>query len=399
VDLEPRCSASGCDRKPEAGRSRCRTCRRAQTEAKQNMRLTRYSERRAPDGTLLGSNSSFIPVGASAGRTLNQAQPVNVTVNVTKIQTVYTGPAEGGTSQPGAAWLKMCDDTTTALILPDPQIGWRMTDHGLEPFHDADAMAVAVQIAAAIQPDVIVHLGDFLDFAPFSRFAQETGFRNTTQAGIDAGYRFLAELRAGAPSHKGWLIAGNHDKRISDTLSKLAPELARLRRADTGGWPVMSLPGLLRLDEVGVEFIDGYPAGELWLSPKLRAEHGHRVTSGGSTAALMVKDLQTSTLFGHVHRSECHYRTFDTYDGPRTVFAYSPGTLARTDGAVPSFHSGVDSSTAASKRRHENWQQGVGVLSWSGDSDPIIEHVAIRRGVGTYRGVQYSAPTRLAEAA
>jgi hypothetical protein len=83
VNVDPKCSTSECDRRPETGRSRCRTCRRAQTEAKQNMRLTRYSERRAPDGTLLGSNSSFIPVGANSSRTpLNQAQPVNVTLNI-----------------------------------------------------------------------------------------------------------------------------------------------------------------------------------------------------------------------------------------------------------------------------------------------------------------------------
>jgi len=379
VNIDPQCSTDGCDKRPETGRSRCRTCRRQQTDARSSLRLTRISERIAPDGTLLGSNRSYVPASSSERTPFKPAQPVNVTVNVQAIG--FFERAE-----------------TLALILPDPQIGWRMTDSGLEPFHDADAMAVAVQIAAALQPDVIVNLGDFLDFAPFSRFSQEPGFRGTTQAGIDAGYRFLAELRAVAPRHKGYLIEGNHDKRIADTLAKLAPELARLRRADDKGWPVMSLPGLLRLDEVGVEYIGGYPAGELWLSPRLRAEHGQRVSSSNSTAALLVNNLNTSTLFGHVHRSESHYRTFATYAGPRTIFAYSPGTLARIDGAVPSFHGGVDNNTAASKRRYENWQQGVGVVSWTGDEDPRFEHVVIQNGHATYRGVSYAAPTKQAAA-
>jgi predicted phosphodiesterase len=260
-------------------------------------------------------------------------------------------------------------------------------------------MAVAVQMAAALQPDIIVHLGDFLDFAPFSRFAQETGFRDSTQAGIDAGYRFLAELRAAAPHHKGWMLEGNHDKRISDTLAKLAPELARLRRADDKGWPVMSLPGLLRLDEVGVEFVAGYPANEVYLSPKVRCIHGNRVASTSSTASLLSKDARANTLFGHVHRMELHHRTVGTFAGPSTVWACSPGTLARTDGAVPSFHSGTSVETAASLRVAEDWQQGVAVVSWVGDDDPVLELVRIQAGCATYRGVSYSAPVKDAEAA
>lgn len=372
MNLEPRCTSPGCERRPEAGKSRCRTCRRRQTEAKRAMRLTRYSERRAPDGTLLGTNHSFIPAGGSERTPFKQAQPVVVNLSVP--------PA-----RPAGV------EVTTALILPDPQIGWRQTDHGLEPFHDAAALAVAVQMAAALQPDVIVHLGDFLDFAPFSRFAQEPGFRGTTQAGIDAGYRFLSELRAVAPEHKAYLLAGNHDKRISDFLAKMAPELASLRRAEDKGWPVMSLPGLLRLDEVGVTFVDGYPANEIYLSPKVRCIHGSRVSSANSTAALISKDARANTLFGHVHRMELHHRTVGTFAGPSTVWACSPGTLARVDGSVPSFHGGYNPTSGASLRIAEDWQQGVAVVSWAGDADPVLELVRIQAGSATYRGVSYTA--------
>ena len=387
MNIEPKCSTDGCERRPEAGRSRCRTCRRAQTATKQAMHLTRYSERLAPDGTLLGINRSYIPSRSSQDHGFKQAQPVNVTVQVRGDHA--WGALERAENKAG----------TTALILPDPQIGWRQTDHGLEPFHDAEAMAVTVQMAAALQPDVIVHLGDFLDFAPFSRFTQEPGFRGTTQAGIDAGYRFLAELRAVAPGHRGVMLEGNHDKRISDTLAKLAPELARLRRADDNGWPVMSLPGLLRLDEVGVQYYPGYPANEVYLSPKIRCIHGNRVASSSSTAALLSKDARANTLFGHVHRMELHHRTVGTFAGPQTIWVGSPGTLARTDGSVPSFHGGSSVETGASLRISEDWQAGCAVVSWIGDEDPILEMVRINNGRAVYRGVAYSAPTAEQKAA
>ena len=47
---------------------------------------------------------------------------------------------------------------------------------------------------------------------------------------------------------------------------------------------LLMLPGLLRLDEVGVTFVPGYPANEIYLSPKVRCIHGARVASTSSTA-------------------------------------------------------------------------------------------------------------------
>ena len=78
----------------------------------------------------------------------------------------------------------------TAIILPDPQIGFRRFDDGtLDPFHDTKAMAVAIQIIEYEQSvngvEQVVNLGDFLDLPSQGRFAQEATFANTTQLAID----------------------------------------------------------------------------------------------------------------------------------------------------------------------------------------------------------------------
>lgn len=358
-----------CGRTAEKGKSRCRTCRRNERPGRT---LVRESVWETANGKVLTAKRYKYDARAEPFA-LRQAAPVNVTVDLR--------PSE---------WVRD-RGTQTVLILPDPQIGYRHTSSGVEAFHCEKALGLAVQFAADLAPDHIVHLGDFLDLAPFSRFAQEPGFANTTQLGLDRGHRFLAELKAVSDGADQYVLEGNHDARLVKTLSKLVPEAALLR-APGARWPAVSVPSLLNLEALGVEYVESYPAGELWLSDKLRLIHGVKVNSGGSTAALVVKDAPASTLFGHVHRQELHYRTKATGRGRSdTIFAASPGTLARIDGAVPSFHSATSQSTGKSLPVVEDWQQGMAVVTWRGDEEPVLELIRIDNGRAIFRGEEYRA--------
>jgi hypothetical protein len=278
---------------------------------------------------------------------------------------------------------------TRLLFLTDTQTGYRETDAGLEAFHDESAMSVTLQLADALQPDIIVHGGDDIDFPQLSRFAREPGFSGTLKATLDRRHRHLAELRALVPGHAGYQIEGNHEVRLPSTLAKMVPELANLRPANSDGPPLLSVPRLLRLDEVGVTFVSGYPAAELRITPKLRVIHGRQSKSNGSTADIVVRQSLTNTLYGHTHRAE--YASIRLTDGtPR--WAASPGTLARVDGAVPSFHGAVNLS-GASIRRWESWTQGACVVEWEGDGDPVLEMVTIEAGRAVYRGSVFTAET------
>jgi hypothetical protein len=282
----------------------------------------------------------------------------------------------------------------TCVVLPDPQIGYRLDPKtgSLDPFHDERAMSVALQAIAMLQPDLIINLGDFLDFANFGKYVQEPAFAHTVQPALDRAHKFLMEQKAAAPSAHIVLFEGNHDRRLQNSTIQNAASAFGLQRANVPEeWPVLSVPFLLRLEEIDVEYIDAYPAGRYWINDRLNATHGHIVRSGGSTARAVSDDERVSQVFGHIHRIEMHYKTVNVRDGGRTNFAFSPGCLCRIDGAVPS----VKGSTDAFGRpivSYENWQQGFAVITYQdGDAPFALEHAYIHEGFCLFRGQPITA--------
>lgn len=285
----------------------------------------------------------------------------------------------------------------TAIILPDPQIGFRKFDDGtLDPFHDTKAMSVAIQIIEYEQRkdgvNQVVNLGDFLDLPSQGRFAQEATFANTTQLAIDYGHEFLGRQRAAAPDAEVVLIEGNHDRRLQNFVEANALAAFGLKRANMpGSWPVMSLPYLLRLDELNVTYIDSYPAGKHWVNDKLRAIHGNKVRSNGSTAAAYTNDMpHISTVFGHTHRLEIQSKT--TWDrlGKIRSMAISPGCLCRVDGGVPSVNGSIDPH-GHPKEEFENWQNGIAVIKYKDSGEFFVDLVQIDDGRTVYQGLEFNA--------
>lgn len=295
---------------------------------------------------------------------------------------------------PVSAKPKQADGWNTAVILPDTQIGYRkFLDTGeLDPFHDERAMAVALQIVRHLRPEIIVNLGDFVDFPEFGKYEQEPEFAQTTQQSVDRAHRFLAEQRAAAPEADIRLIEGNHDARLPKSIARNAMSALRLRRADApDSWPVLSVPFLLRLDDLGVEYVPGYPAGITWINDNVACIHGHKVRSSASTAAVVIDDERVTTIFGHIHRIEMQSKTRRTKDGAKHAFAASPGCLCRIDGAVPSVKSATD-PMGRPVPTVENWAQGLGVVSYEpGDGRFAYEQVAIYDGEATFRGQRFTA--------
>lgn len=294
---------------------------------------------------------------------------------------------------PAKQGVKKNDGWKTAVILPDPQIGYRMFPDGtLDPFHDELAMQVALKIIRATNPDRIVNLGDFLDLPNFGTYEKEPAFAFTTQQTVDRGHAFLAEQRAAAPNAHIELIEGNHDRRIQKMILANAQVAFGIKRANMPeSWPVMSVPFLLRLEELGVDYIEGYPAGITWINDNLAAIHGFKVRSGGSTAAAVVDDERVSLIHGHIHRIEEQHKTRRTKDGPKFSLAASPGCLCRVDGAVPSAKSSTD-SFGRPVNAVENWQQGVAVVNYEeGNGRFHYQALPIYDGWAFYNDKEYSA--------
>jgi hypothetical protein len=290
---------------------------------------------------------------------------------------------------------KVSTGVQTIFIAPDPQIGCRRYEDGsLDWFQDDRAIDVSLQLIRASKPTRIINLGDTCDFPEWSsKFLVSPEFVLTTQPTIDRTHRYLGEQLTEAPEGcDSDMLEGNHDNRLPIAITKNAMAALRLRRANAPEeWPVLSLQALLRLDELGVTYHDGYPAGRVKLAAgtapqtPLYAIHGERLT-----VSAVAKNERQSYVQGHIHRIQDHFETYEV-DGEQVIVnAWSTGTLARVDGAIPSTKGG---STIKGRpiKRWEGWQQGVGVVTVMADGSWEKEIIPIREGRAIWRGEEYTA--------
>lgn len=316
----------------------------------------------------------FTADSAPSWPVVHPADPVSVVVP----DSDFNG---AGKSRPGYQLSLKCADT---------QIGFRKFEDTLEPFHDQQAMDLFTKVALHYQPDSIVILGDFLDLPSQGRFAQEAAFANTTQLALNAAHSWLATLRAACPDTIIIIIEGNHDARMQRFIETNALAAFGLKQANLPeSWPVMSLPSLLRLDDLNIQYVDAYPAATYWDNALTRNIHGTKANSKGSTTSQYVHELpHVNTWAGHTHRVEVTYRTvLGAYGEAVESYSANPGALCRTDGAVPSVN-GSQHSNGTSAKIVEPWQQGLGFL-WHNETESHPEVYRIQNGSVVINGTRF----------
>ena len=259
------------------------------------------------------------------------------------------------------------DGIKRALFIPDSQHGfqWQNKFQRLEPLHDRPAIDVTVQLALAFQPDVIVLLGDMVDFAPWStKFPRDPTLKQTTQPTLEELYWQLAQYRMACPRARIVYTAGNHEERLNKAQVQHLDEAVGLRFAnDDVDEPILHMKRLLALDSLDIEYVGPYDT-DWWLWNRVRIHHGSTVRGGGgNTAAARVKIGDWPEVFGHIHRLELAQRVVFGPGGPRTITAMSPGCLCRIDGAVP----GVSKSP--------DWHHGVGIGYYDEVND--MDHLSV----------------------
>jgi len=280
-------------------------------------------------------------------------------------------------------------DHELIAVVPDIQYGFRQVDEVFQPLHNQQALDVARLILADLRPDLIVLQGDLMDFSEVSRYeADSPHFASTLQVSLNGLHKYLASLRADNPQSRIVGLEGNHEARLSKTILRHNAQLAGIKRANIPEeWNLISLPFLLRFDELGIEWYSGYPANEYRYSDNLTFVHGQAVRSSGSSAAKYSADYpDTNVIFGHIHRQESHSRT--TRNGEH-LQAQTFGTLSSIEGAVPSYHNGVDNKSKVVKR-FENWQVGLGIIRAYQDGYLEIQPVRIKDGVARINGKEYA---------
>jgi len=295
--------------------------------------------------------------------------------NSTSIEDLLVRPAVENEARPIVPITSTQHETVT-LLGGDAQF----------PFADEIAVEQFLALAELSSPDEIVLTGDMTDFPALSKYQQRKEWVGSTQASIDQYYTFLRRLRETAPNAQIAAVHGNHEQRLINTLERHLTEVAGLKRA-MGNRALLSVQHLARYDELGIESVDGYPNGTLWLDDTLKVVHGTNTRKGGSNAARYLTTEPESTIYGHTHRMEVAYRTRATRLGHATVSASSPGCLASIDGTVPSFYFTPNADGEVVKKA-EDWQQGALLVTRQNNLHDITP---VRFGEDGFRfnGVKY----------
>jgi hypothetical protein len=282
-------------------------------------------------------------------------------------------------------------DHKVIFVISDAQVGYRRINDSLVPIHDEAAISAALKLANDLRPDYVVDCGDTVDLAELTRFQQKDNhFQATLQPSLQRTHDMFAEFTAATPGAERHSVDSNHTARLGKYILSNAFELFNVT-APGDKYPALSIPGLLKLDQIGWEFHGGYGLAEYEYAPDLAFIHGTDSVSQGSTAAkLGKKNWDRNIVQGHAHRMETQYHT----DRHGQMFgAFVVGALCRRDGYVPSYWSSVDQFNQP-VRKNENWQNAIMVIRDYGEGRYQFDHVPIWDGQVFYNGKSYKGDER-----
>jgi len=163
------------------------------------------------------------------------------------------------------------------------------------PYHDVDAITVALDYGQEKNVNTIFINGDLIDNAQVSRFEKDLRKRSVKEE-FDLTKQFLKSLRAAFPAAAIYWLKGNHCVRWEKFLQQKVSEI----------WddPYFHLEQRLRLNEENITIIDDTV---LVKAGKLSITHGHHIFKGifspVSPARGAYMKAKQSVIVGHLHRS------------------------------------------------------------------------------------------------
>ena len=166
------------------------------------------------------------------------------------------------------------------------------------PYHDIDAITIALDYGKKENVNTIFINGDLIDNSQVSRFEKDMKKRSVKQE-FDATKEFLVQLRAAFPDASIYWLKGNHCVRWEKFLEQKVREI----------WddPYFHLEERLRLNEQKVKILDDTV---LVKAGKLSITHGHHIFKGifvpVSPARGAFLRAKQSVIVGHLHRASYH---------------------------------------------------------------------------------------------
>jgi predicted phosphodiesterase len=177
---------------------------------------------------------------------------------------------------------------TRLLILSDVHI----------PYHNVEAVTLALQYGKDKNVNGIMLNGDILDFYGLSTFEKDPRKRRFSEE-LEMGRQFLRVLRKEFGGVPIYYKSGNHEMRYERYLRIKAPELLDV--------PEFRIDVLLKFGEIGVEWIDDMRIVQFG---KLNIMHGHEfgksVFSPVNPARGLYMRGKENCIAGHNHQTSSH---------------------------------------------------------------------------------------------
>jgi hypothetical protein len=208
------------------------------------------------------------------------------------------------------------------------------------PYHNTHLHELFCEWLKVNQPHEGVLMGDTVDLPKISRHADDPDWAATTQECIDAAGQIIRDYVQASPATRWKKLPGNHDERLRRAIIDRLGDFYGLKQANLEDGnefdPIHSPQHLLRLDELGVEYISvpgSYDHAQVKLSPYLAARHGWIARKGsGASAHATLDHLGHSIVVGHTHRqSLVHQTKFDIDGKASTNAAVETGCMCRIE--------------------------------------------------------------------
>lgn len=187
------------------------------------------------------------------------------------------------------------------------------------PYHDVDAVKIAVEKGVEDGCDAVYLNGDILDFFQLSFHEKDARNRPSIKQEIAMAKEFFEYLRHKFPSATIYFKPGNHEHRLERYLVIKAPELLDCEE--------FKLNVLLELEKYKIIYIN--KRTKVYFG-HLLVEHGDRMkgTGGVNPARTLFTKYKRHVLVGHFHRKSEHSEK--VYDG-KLISTFSTGCLCELE--------------------------------------------------------------------
>ncbi|RJQ26407.1 hypothetical protein C4577_03585 [Candidatus Parcubacteria bacterium] len=174
------------------------------------------------------------------------------------------------------------------LILADAHI----------PFHDEEALSLALDYGAKEDPSIIILNGDMVDHYALSRWEKNPAFRRFPEE-VKSTIYFLSGLRKRFPKARIIYKHGNHEERFDAYM--------RMKAIDLLGIPQFDWKNVYDLDKYNIELVSQKRPIRLG---KLNIIHGHEyvfnISNPVNPARGMFLKAKAHVLGGHFHQTSQH---------------------------------------------------------------------------------------------